>query len=88
MASCKEILRSGHIHVSLALGISIIVLAYVSKRMLPAPMEPIYLSMTSLLMAGYEAVENRKKYKRFAKSWCWVLSIFAATVVIIFIHVV
>ena len=88
MASSKELLRSGHIHVSLALGISIIVLAYVSKRMLPAPMEPIYLSMTSLLMAGYEAVASRKKYKRLAKSWYWVVAIFAATVVIILIHVV
>ena len=88
MSTFKELIKSGHIHVALALGISIIVLAYVSKRVLPVPIRPLYLSVTSLIMAAYEAAANLKKYERFAKSIYWVIAILLATVVIILIHVV
>ena len=83
----KDFFRSGHIQVSLALGFSIVVLAYVSKRVLDVPMRSIYLSITSLIMAGYEAVANIKKYERYATPIYWVLAILTATLVIILIHV-
>jgi len=82
----KELAVSGHIHVALALGISIIVLAYVSKRVLPEPMAPIYLSITSLIMLMYETLIGSKKKTRLTNSIYWVLAIFIATAIIIFIH--
>lgn len=84
----RDFFRSGHIQVSLALGFSIIVLAYVSKRVLDIPMRSIYLSITSLIMAGYEAVANIKKYERYARPVYWVLAILSVTLVIILMHVI
>ena len=84
----RDFFRSGHIQVSLALGFSIIVLAYVSKRVLDLPMRSIYLSITSRIMAGYEAVANIKKYERYARPVYWVLAILSVTLVIILLHVI
>jgi hypothetical protein len=37
MGKIKELFKSGHTHVALALGISIIAMSYVSKHVLPEP---------------------------------------------------
>jgi len=87
MSKIKELLKSGHIHVATALGISIIVLAYFSKRIMPEPLEPIYLSITSLIMLGYEVVVGMKKHKKLEKSIYWVMAIIIATIVIIIFHI-
>jgi len=88
MGKLKELLKSGHIHVALALGISIIVLSYVSKRILPEPMEPLYLSITSLIMVAYEAALGTKKNHPLTKSIYWVLAIVTATAIIIILHLI
>jgi hypothetical protein len=85
--SVSRLLHSGHIHVALALGASIIVLALVSKRVLPEPMDPLYLSITSLIMLGYETVVGTKKYRRLERSVYWVLAIVLATTLIILLHI-
>ena len=60
MGEIKELLISGHIHVALALGISIIVLSYVSKRVLSTPMKPLYQSITPLIMVASKLSWVRK----------------------------
>jgi hypothetical protein len=82
----KNLIKSGHIHVALALGASIIVLAYVSKRALPTPMKPIYLGVTSLIMVAYEAVAGTKKDHVLSRSIYWVSAIVLATAIIILTH--
>ncbi|MCP4583910.1 MAG: hypothetical protein GY839_20045 [candidate division Zixibacteria bacterium] len=64
MSKLKELIRSGHIHVALALGISIIVLALFSKRVLAEPLSYLELSICGLLMLGYETVVQSKKTPR------------------------
>lgn len=86
ITSVKDFFRSGHIQMALALGLSIIVLAYFSKRVFDTPIRPLYLSITSLIMAGYEAVANQKKYRHLAKTTYWVPAILLATLIIILIH--
>jgi hypothetical protein len=49
-------------------------------------MEPIYLSITSLIMVLYEAVVGSNKFKRITKSIFWVVAILLATGIIILIH--
>jgi len=88
MGKIKEFLKSGHIHVALALGASIIILSYVSKRVLPTPMRPIYLGITSLIMVAYEAVAGSKKANSLKKSNYWVLLIALATFIIILRHMI
>ena len=78
-----ETLKSGHIHISLATGISIIVMAYASSRILPEPMPYLYLAAPPFLMTIYEALVSKKKYERYTKTQYWVVGIFAATLFVI-----
>jgi hypothetical protein len=87
MSKFKKLIKSGHIHVALALGMSIILLLYVSKRVLAEPMEPIYFSITSLIMLGYETAVGSRKIKHTQNSIYWILAIVVATAVIILLHI-
>ena len=78
-----ETLKSGHIHISLATGISILVMAYASSRILPEPMPYLHLAAPPFLMTIYEALVSKKKYERYTKSLYWVVGIVAATLIVI-----
>jgi hypothetical protein len=86
MSKIMEYLKSGHIHVSLATGSSIIILAYVSKRVLPEPMSYLALAGPPFLMVIYEALEGKEKYAHLTKSIYWVIAILVATAVDILAH--
>jgi hypothetical protein len=75
-------LRSGHIHVSIATGLSILVMAYVSKRVLPEPLSYLQLAFPPFLMTVYEALVAKKKYAKFTKSRYWVIGIILATLLV------
>ena len=88
MKKLKELLKSGHIHVSLALGTSIIVLAWFSKRVLAEPLSYMELSICGLIMLGYETVAQNKKTANawFTRSIYWVIAILIAMVLIIVLN--
>jgi hypothetical protein len=90
MKKIIELLKSGHIHVATALGISIIVLAYFSKRILDEPLSYMELSICGLIMLGYETVVQSKKTTDawFAKSIYWVIAIFLAMIIIIVLNII
>ena len=77
-----ELLKSGHIHVSIATGLSIIVMAYASKRFLPEPLSYLQLAAPPFLMTMYEAMVSKKKDARYLKSRYWVLAIILATLAV------
>ncbi len=83
MESLRKLLRSGHVHVSLATGVSIIVLAWFSKRVLPEPLSYLELAAPPFLMAIYEAVAGKAKESRAARSGWWVAAILLATAAVI-----
>lgn len=86
MSKLKQLLHSPRIHVALAAGVSIVILAYVSKRILPQPIRVAYLAIPPLLMALHEYVLNRYQETRMAKTAYWVMAIFAATAMVIIVH--
>ena len=88
MSKIKELVKSGHIHVALALGISIIALAYVSKRMLAEPISPLYLGIPSFIMLAYETLLGSKKKTNLTHSIYWVIAIVLATAIIIGLHLI
>lgn len=88
MSKLKEIIKSPHVHIALATGISIIVMAYFSKRILPKPIGFLPTAIPPLLMTLYEAVMIRYKNKRICTTWYWVVAIFFTTVLIIVLHLV
>lgn len=87
MSKVKELLMNGHIQMALAVGISIIALSYVSKRVLPVPMKPIYFSLTSLIMTAYEAVVHNNADKRRARTRYWVPAVLLTMVAVIAGHI-
>jgi predicted histidine transporter YuiF (NhaC family) len=88
MSKFKELIKSPHIHIALATGFSIIIMAYVSKKILPEPMGSIPLAIPPLLMVLYEALLGRYKNSRICTTWYWILAILMSTALIIAIHMI
>lgn len=86
MSKLKELIRSPHIQLSLASGFSIIVMAYVSKRVLAEPIGYLPLAIPPFLMVIYEAVVDRHRNSRICTTWYWVAAILAATLIVIASH--
>jgi predicted histidine transporter YuiF (NhaC family) len=86
MTKLKELLRSPHIQIALATGASIIVMAYVSKRILPESIGYISLAIPPFLATLYESLLSKYKNSKLLKTWYWITAIFAATALIIIIH--
>jgi hypothetical protein len=61
MTKLKELIKSPHIQIALATGVSIIVMAYVSKRMLSEPISYFALAIPPFIATIYEAILNKYK---------------------------
>jgi hypothetical protein len=88
MSKFKKLIKSPHIHIALATGFSIIIMAYVSKKILTEPMGSIPLSIPPLLMLLYESLLGRYKNSRILTTWYWLLAILGSTVLIIMIYMI
>jgi hypothetical protein len=88
MSKIKELLKSPHIQIALATGISIIVLAYFSKRVLPEPIDYLSLAIPPFIATVYEAVINKYKDSWITTTWYWVVAIFLATALVIGFHAI
>jgi len=88
MAKLKELIKSPHIQIALATGVSIIVMAYVSKRILPKPIGSLPNAIPPLLMVVYEALLGRYKNTRICTTWYWIVAIFITTALVILFHIV
>ena len=86
MSKFKEHIKSPHIQISIATGVSIIVLAYFSKRVLPRPIGYLSLAIPPFFMTIYEAVLKKHKDSRICTTWYWIVAIFIATAIVIFVH--
>ena len=81
MSKLKDLLKSPHIQIALATGVSIIVMAYFSKRILSKPIGYLPAAIPPFLAVVYECILS--KYKKNAKTWFWVAAILITTAVII-----
>jgi len=88
MSKIKELLKSPHIQIASAAGASIIILAYVSKRILPQPMAKIPMAIPPFLMVIYESLYGKYKNTRLCTTWYWVVAISAATALVIGFHLI
>lgn len=83
ISKLKEYVISPHIHLSLATGISIIMLAYFSKRVLPEPIPYLQLAIPPFFMTIWEGVQGNEKYARISNPVYWIAAILISTVVVI-----
>ncbi|MCB2207431.1 MAG: hypothetical protein KQH67_03975 [Bacteroidetes bacterium] len=88
MSKLKELVKSPHIHIALVTGCCIIILAYVSKRILPEPMSSIALAIPPFFLVLYEALIGKYNKSRICTTWYWILAIFLSTAIIIAIHLI
>ena len=86
MKKLKELLKSPHIQVAIATGVSIIVLAYFSKKILPEPIGYLPLAIPPFIATIYEAVVNKYKNKKITTTWYWVAAIFISTALVILLN--
>ena len=84
----KEFLTSPHIQIALATGVSIIVMAYFSKRILPKPIGYLPAAIPPFLAVVYEAVLSKYKSKKIATTWYWVAAILGSTILIILMKII
>lgn len=87
MSKLKDFFRSPHIQIALAAGASIIILAFVSKRILPKPIGDLPRAIPSFLMVIYEYVLGRYKNAGICTAWYWVVAIFITTGLVILFHI-
>ena len=71
------------IQISLAAGLSIIALAYFSKRVLPEPLSYLELAIPPFLATFYEGATRKKKAAWYGRPIVGVLAILLATVLVI-----
>ncbi len=87
MSKLGCLIKSPRIQISLATGISIIVMALVSKRVLTEPIGYLYLAFPPFLMTIYEAVAKRHENSRISAPGLWVAAILIATALVIAFHI-
>lgn len=83
MSKVRNLLKSPHIHISLATGISILILAYFSKKILPEPIDYLPLAAPPFIMTVFEAILAKHKGKKITTTWYWVVAILIATALVI-----
>ena len=66
MKKLKELLKSPHIQIAIATGVSIIVLAYFSKRVLPKPIGYLPLAIAPFIASIYEFVAKKYNNKKIS----------------------
>ena len=87
MRKIYQLLRSPHIQIALATGICIIILAYVSKRLLPEPIGYLPLAIPPFIAMLYESLSGKYKESKFLKPVYGILVIFASTALVVLFHV-
>jgi predicted histidine transporter YuiF (NhaC family) len=86
MNKFSELIKSPHIQIALATGVSIVVMAYFSKRVLPEPIGYLPMAIPPFIALVYENVLNKFKKKKIATARYWVIAIFVATALIIIVN--
>lgn len=84
----KEFFQSKHIQLALVSGVSIIALAYFSKRVLEEPVDKLYMSIPALLVTMGEGFISKKTSAWYTNVYLWMAAVAASTILIIVLHLV
>jgi len=86
MSKIKDFFKNPHIQISLATGISILVLAYFSKRVLPQPLSYLEIAAPPFIATIYESLLKKHKDKKFMQIWIWIVAIIISTAMVIVLN--
>ncbi|MBD3386526.1 hypothetical protein GF407_16605 [candidate division KSB1 bacterium] len=88
MSNLKALIKSPHIQIALATGVSIILMAYVSKRLLAEPMDYPAMAAPPFWMAIYELVPEKYKDKKIVRPIYWITAIWGTTALMILLYII
>lgn len=88
MSKLKEFFKSPHIQIAMATAVSIIALAYFSKRVLSEPISYLPASIPPFIALIFESVLSKHKNKKIATTLYWVAAVLCATVLIIIFYAI
>ncbi len=83
MSKNKKFSMHPRIQIALATGLSIVILAYFSKRVLSEPLSYLELALPPFLATVYETATAKKKNAWFSRPIYGILAILLATVLVI-----
>lgn len=83
-----EFLKNGRIQMALAAGVCIVVMAYFSKRVLPDPINKLYLAIPPFIMTLYEALAAKKEHTDYSKTPFWIAAMLVSAALIIALNAV
>ena len=86
MSKVLDFIKSPHIIIALATGISIVVLAYISKLVLPQPIGYLPSAIPPFITVIFESLQQKFKNHKLLNIWYWVAAILLTTIIIIIIH--
>ncbi|MBT8377693.1 MAG: hypothetical protein KJN64_00525 [Ignavibacteria bacterium] len=88
MKKIKELLKSPHIQISIATGISILAIAYFSKYVLLKPIGYLPTAIPPFFMVIYEAVLTKYKGHKITTTWYWITAVLLSTAIVIVLHAI
>ena len=83
MSKVKEFFESPHIQIALAVGASIIVLAYFSKRVFTEPIGFLPMAIPPFVATIYEVVLGKYPDSKISTNLYWIVAIFTTTALVI-----
>ena len=83
----KTFLKSPHIQIALVTGFCIIVMAFMSKRVLSTPIGYVPLAVPAFIAGIYSALTNRYQDSKICTTWYWNVAIIIASILIIIMNV-
>ena len=86
MKTICEFFAHPKIQIALAVGVSIIALAYFSKRVLPEPLSYLELAFPPFLGAIFEMATHNAKTAWYTRPLVGVLAVLVATVAVILMN--
>jgi len=82
----KDLLKSPHIQIALAVGLSIIAMSYFSKHLLQKPIDYLSLAIPPFIATIFESLLAKYKDSKFLKTRYWIVAVFGSTFLIILFY--
>lgn len=88
MKKIIDLFKSPHIQISIATGISIILIAYFSKHVLTKSIGYLPTAIPPFFMVIYEAVVAKYKNHKITTTWYWIAAIIISTALVIVLNAI
>jgi len=86
MLRIKNFFKTPRIQVALAIGFSIIITAYFSKKVLPEELSYLEKAFPPFIGVIYELFLEKYKESKIFTTWYWIVAILLSTALIIMFH--